>query len=220
MVALEIRDVSHRFAAEWVLLHVDGALPVGGRLLLQGANGSGKTTLLRLLATAIAPSFGTLRVGGFDAGVQLAEVRAHVGLFTHQHHFYEPLSGRDNLLLLVALRCPWQAPNVPSALTRVGLAERAHRPVATFSAGMKRRLGLARLLLMEPQLLLLDEPFSALDAEGVSLMEGLLDEWAARGQSWVMATHDLARGERLSTHVLHLRGGASAIAAVPTGASA
>ena len=130
----------------------------------------------------------------------------------HQHHLYEGLTGFENLLLVSGL-APWPpasplvagaAQAIAEVLDQVGLGRAQAQELGTYSAGMKRRLVLAQLLLRAPELVLLDEPFGQLDPEGVALMEKSLQAMAERGVTWLLATHDVERGAALCTSAVHL----------------
>ena len=212
--AVSCRDVGRRYRQRWVLYGLQLALPRGAGLLLTGGNGAGKTTLLRLLATVLRPSTGQVRLHLPGAGAGLAAARARVALVTHQHYLYEALSAAENLQLVRQLRQVSAAPDDAFLLAQVGLDGHDRRPVGSFSAGMKRRLGLARLLLQAPALALLDEPFAQLDADGVAGMEAALGALAATGATLIIATHEPARARPFCQWHLHLTAGAPAPAAV------
>jgi heme exporter protein A len=175
-----------RYGEKRVFRDIDVELGSGGFLLVTGPNGSGKTTLLRVLAGLAAPSSGTLR---------LPERRA-IGYLGHEPLVYRELTPLENLTLFGRLyRLPERAERVGMLLERFGLWEVRHERVSTFSRGMQQRLGLCRVLLHDPQLLLLDEPYNALDAAGAELLDGVFDE----PRTWVVATHDPARVEGHAT---------------------
>lgn len=210
MSAVFFDNVSHRYGGSWVLLRLSLQLPLGARVLLTGGNGAGKTTLLRLMATALRPSYGEVRLFGLDAQRDAAALRRRLGLMTHQHHFYAGLSGVQNLQLvarLVGLDDAEAHGVVADTLARVGLAAAGTAPINAYSAGMVRRLALGRMLLLRPQLALFDEPFGQLDAAGVKLVEGVLAELAAGGTTWVMSSHDVARARPLCQMQVHLAAG-------------
>jgi len=204
--AVALRGVARRLGRAWVLgnLHLDVA--AGRVVVLRGPNGAGKTTLLRLLATRLRPSRGTARVFGFDVVRQGAEVRRRVGLLSAVGGNYPILSARENLRLAAVLGGREDA-DLEEALARAGLAPAADKLVRTFSSGMKKRLGLARLRLLDPDLWLLDEPYAALDDEGKSMVDDALAAARERGRTVIMASHDLARSARLADAVLELDGG-------------
>src|SRR5690606_10012853 len=146
-------------------------IPAGRITLLTGPNGAGKTTLLRLLSTALTPTRGELRLFGQPAFPHPEPLRRRLALMTHHSHLYDDLSALENLQVVAQLTGR-STSAIPSLLERVGLGRDMHRPVRDYSAGMKRRLCLGRVLLREPELALLDEPFGQLDPAGVELMEG------------------------------------------------
>ncbi len=211
--ALQLHEVSKRFGARWALVRLSLTVRRGTALLLTGHNGSGKTTLLRVLATAVRPSAGKVEVLGVDAARDPESVRAQVGLLGHANYVYEDLSGLENLAVLARLLgAPASAGS--EALERLGLSPKDDRPVRTYSAGMRRRLALARLFLKQPAVALLDEPFVELDPAGVSELEARIRELHAAGTTLVLATHHIEQGLQLCTDRLHLEQGRSiAIAA-------
>ena len=149
---------------------------------LLGPNGAGKSTLLRLLATAIRPSYGTAQVDGLDVGRDADLVRERVAYLSHASGLYDDLTARENLAFRRGdARHARSRRSVERALHDVGLAARADDRVGTFSAGMRRRLALGRILLGQASLVLLDEPTAALDADGFEIVEQLL-EALARGR--------------------------------------
>jgi heme exporter protein A len=206
--ALHLNDVSKRFGARWAVARVSYTLAEGRSLLLTGHNGSGKTTLLRLIATAMAPSSGRIEVFRKNTVDERDAVRRSVGLLSHASFLYEDLTATQNLELVARLR---GLDNVKSAcsamLDRVGLQSRSDNPVRQFSAGMRKRLAIARLLLKAPQLALLDEPFGELDPKGIVDMERLIGELQKQGTSVVLATHLIEQGQALTQERLHLENG-------------
>jgi heme exporter protein A len=184
---IRARNLAKRYGDRRVFAGVDVDLARGGFLLVTGPNGSGKTTLLRVLAGLAAPSGGEL---------ELPERRA-VGYLGHEPHVYRELTPLENLTLFGRLyRIPERSERIGMLLERFGLWDVRHERVATFSRGMQQRLGLCRVLLHEPDLLLLDEPANALDADGLGLLDGVLEE---PGRGFVIATHDPRSVERLAT---------------------
>lgn len=165
--------------------------------MLAGRNGAGKSTLLRVLATAIRPDRGSAKVGGFDVVTQREDVRRVTALLAHQNYLYDALTPRENLTL-VADHLGVSRARVLPLLDRVGLGARRDDVVATFSAGMRKRLSLARLLLQEPRVALLDEPYGALDPPGFDLVDGVVRELKESGATVVMATHQWERSASLS----------------------
>jgi len=172
-----------------VFAGVDLDVPDGGFLLVTGPNGSGKTTLLRVLAGLAAPTAGELQL----------PPRHTIGYLGHEPLVYRELTPLENLTLFGRLyRLPERGERIGMLLERFGLWDVRHDRVSTFSRGMQQRLGLCRVLLHEPSLLLLDEPYNALDAEGATLLDDIFDE----PRTWIVATHDPQRVERYATERL------------------
>lgn len=208
-LAIDAKDVSKRFGARWALARLSFSLEQGRSLLLTGHNGSGKTTLLRLIATASFPTAGSLSILGADSREGRDRIRPSVALVSHASFHYEDLTAAQNLALSADLLRRERA-QVPQLLERMGLADRADSPVRQFSAGMRKRLAIARLLLKSPALALLDEPFGELDPAGITQMEGLIRELQAQGTSVVLATHLIEQGAALTHERLHLAAGRKA----------
>ncbi|HEX4520874.1 MAG TPA: heme ABC exporter ATP-binding protein CcmA [Gaiellaceae bacterium] len=184
--------LTKRFGEKRVLNKVDVELDAPGFLLVTGPNGSGKTTLLRVLAGLDAPS----------AGEVLLPERGTIGYLGHEPLVYRELTPLENLQLFGRLyRVPERGERIGMLLERFGLWEVRDQRVSTFSRGMRQRLGLCRVLLHEPGLVILDEPFNALDDAGSALLDETLDDLAARS-AVIVATHDPARVERLATQRL------------------
>ncbi len=205
-MTVRLDNVSQRYGRRWALVRLSLAIPPERAVLLTGANGAGKTTLLRVIATALRPTRGALSLFGLPAHENLEAVRPRIGLVTHRSHLYEELSAQENLTLVARLQ-GISAREIGAILERVGLGPRAHSAVRTFSAGMQRRLCLARVLLRVPELVLLDEPFGQLDPEGQVLVEELVRELRARRTTLVIATHDVDRARPLCDLHLHLEQG-------------
>jgi heme exporter protein A len=188
---LTARHLSKRFGAKRIFDRVDVTLGAGGFLLVTGPNGSGKTTLLRVLAGLAAPTSGELEL----------PARELVGYLGHEPLVYRELTPLENLQLFGRIyRVPERGERVGMLLERFGLWDVRHERVGTFSRGMQQRLGLCRVLLHEPALLVLDEPFNALDAAGAELLDETLVELSER--AIVVATHDPGRVDPLATQRL------------------
>ncbi len=209
--ALEIRDVSKRFGPRWAVARLSYTLPAGRSLLLTGHNGSGKTTLLRMVSTATFPTAGDIVIFGQETRAEREEIRKRVALLSHASFLYEDLTAEQNLMLLARLTGVEDAKRkVANLLDRVGLLQRLDSPARHFSAGMRKRLAIARLLLKAPKLALLDEPFGELDPAGIRQMEGLIRELQEGGCTVVLATHLIEQGEKLTQERLHLENGRKA----------
>jgi ABC-2 type transport system ATP-binding protein len=184
---------------------VSFAVEPGAVVALVGGNGAGKSTLLRILATLVTPTAGTAQVGGVD--VCRAEARRYLSLAsTDERAFSQRLSGRENLEFFAALHAlpPARADEV---LDEVGLEDAADDAFLTYSTGMRQRLALARALLPAAPVLLLDEPFRALDAEGAARVRAIIGQRARAGATTLVATHNRAELEGLWTAELALDSG-------------
>jgi heme exporter protein A len=203
-LAVETEGLSRRYGRRWALADVSLEVPAGSVTMLAGRNGSGKSTLLRVLATALRPDHGEARVLGHDVRLARDAVRRKVALLAHQSFLYEALTARENLRVAASSL----GRDADSALlARVGLESRADDPVASFSAGMRKRLSLARVLLQQAELVLLDEPYGELDPPGFALLDGVIGELRQRGATVVMATHLIDHGRLLCDRALLLEEG-------------
>jgi heme ABC exporter ATP-binding subunit CcmA len=192
---LTARRLGKRYGEKRVLRRIDLDVPRGGFLVVTGPNGSGKTTLLRICAGLAQPTEGTIER---EAG------RAQVGYLGHEPLVYRELSGLENLELYGRLyRLSERRERIGMVLERFGLWDARHQRVASYSRGMTQRLALCRVLLHDPALLVLDEPYSALDEAGAELLDAQLAE--LRGErTFVLATHDPERVALLATGALAL----------------
>jgi heme exporter protein A len=206
--AVETEGLGRRFGRRWALAEVTLSVPRGVCVMLTGRNGSGKSTLLRVLATALHPDRGTARVAGHDVRRQTQAVRAEVALLSHHSGLYEALTATENLQVAARfLRIEAGAEAVRERLAAVGLASRAQDPVSTFSAGMRKRLALARTTMQPASLVLLDEPYGELDADGFALVDRLLERLRAEGRTVLMSTHLLDRGREQCDQAVSLEEG-------------
>jgi heme exporter protein A len=184
---IRAHGLGKRYGDRRVFAGLEVDVPDGGALLVTGANGSGKTTLLRILARLALPTTGTVEL----------PARERIGYLGHEPLVYRELTALENLTLFARLY-RIERERVGMLLERFGLWEARNARVATFSRGMQQRLGLCRVLLHDPSLLVLDEPTNALDAHGLELLETVVDE----PRTLVVATHDPARFERRATQRL------------------
>ena len=203
-LAVDASHLARRFGRRWALVDVSFQLKRGQVMMVAGRNGSGKTTLLRILATALRPDAGRASVAGCDVVTQREEIRRQTALLSHSSYLYEALTARENLDI-VAKVCGGQPPS--AVLDRVGLADRGHDPVSTFSAGMRKRLSFARVLLQKPSIAFLDEPFGQLDPEGFALIEEVVAELKRNGATVIIATHQIDRVGRFADFTLTLQDG-------------
>jgi heme exporter protein A len=191
-----------------VLRGLDLSIEAGEAVALMGRNGSGKTTLLRVLASLLRPTRGTGRVLGWDLTREAAAIRELVGLLGHHAGLYDDLTAAENLRFSLRMAGQPASPDsIAQALDRVGLRAESGERVRGFSAGMRRRLALARLLLRPPRLLLLDEPYAAFDPAGVAVVNGFVREVAGSGGTVIVVTHDYSRARAAVNRVLHIDNG-------------
>jgi heme exporter protein A len=197
--AVETADLARLFAGSAALAGVSLRVEGGRAIALLGPNGAGKTTLLRILATTIRSSYGSARVDGLDVVRDADLVRERVAYLSHATGLYDDLTARENLAFaatMLGTDDPDQ--RVERALADVGLTERAGDRVRGFSAGMRRRVALGRMLLGSASLVLLDEPYAALDRDGMDLVDQLLSAWRAAGVTVLVASHAI---DRLEAHL-------------------
>jgi len=206
--AVRVEGLTRRFGRRWALRGVDLHIAPGEVVAILGANGTGKTTLLRILATLLKPSAGLVEILGVDASGDADPIRRRAALMTPAGHMYDELTGLENLRF--AARMGGSAVDEAAhraALEAVGLAEAADLPVRAYSTGMRKRLELARLGLRELDLVLLDEPFTALDEPGVDLVHEAIDRWRERGAAILIASHRVAEAGRAADRVVRLERG-------------
>ena len=192
---IKVRRLVKSFGIHPVLRGVELDVPRGEFLTLLGPNGAGKTTLLRILATLSRPTSGEVRVGGWPLPEAAARVRPHLGLISHQTLLYGELTATENLRFFARIYHLGAAEGrIQEVLEAVGLVGRQHDLVESFSRGMQQRLAIARAILHEPEVMLLDEPYTGLDQSAAAMLDELLRSVATAGRTVVMTTHDLARG--------------------------
>jgi heme exporter protein A len=199
---VELSGVTRVFGVVPAVVRVDLRVERGEAVLLRGPNGSGKSTLLRVVATALSPTYGGGSVLGFDLVRDREQIRRRVEFLGHRTRLYEDLTAAENLRFACNIHGV-PAAGVPEALERVGLAEVAAERVRGFSQGMRQRVAVARVLLRDADLLLLDEPYAGLDAEAGRLVDEAVREARERGRTVVLATHDVTRGG-LATRTLFM----------------
>lgn len=205
---IELDGVARRFGVQWPLRGVSLSVGPGEGVALMGRNGSGKTTLLRILSTALRPTRGAGRVLGHDLLAESDAVRARTGVLGHAPGLYLDLSPRENLQFAQRMHgAPVDPAAIDRALERVALADFADERVRHFSSGMMRRVSLARLLLREYAVLLLDEPYASFDADGIALLDEIANAARKRGAAVIVATHDPARARAMAERVVMMERG-------------
>lgn len=204
-LALDLHRVAKLYGRTAALKATSVQLGPGKTLALLGPNGSGKTTLLKIIAGAITPTLGSGTIFGHALTGDRLALRSQVGLLAGESYLYDDLSAFENLrfVMTMAGHRP-RAQAIEQALVEVELTMQANERVRGFSSGMKRRLALARVLLLQPRLLLLDEPYNSLDAAGADLVDDIVQRVTAGGGAVVLATHDAERALSLSDLVAAL----------------
>lgn len=219
--AFAARDLCRRYGQRWALAHLDLSAACGEVLLVAGPNGSGKTTLLRLLAGLLRPTFGELELFGRTLASDPFGWRRNVSLLSHASYLYEPLTALETVRLWARLLGrSTAAADLRTRLAEVGLEDEGDTLVSGFSAGMQKRLSFARVRLEDSRLVLLDEPFAALDTAGQQLVADWIAADRKAGKTVVIASHNLERAARLADRAVLLSRGQKAwqgiAAALPT----
>ena len=205
---IKLEGLVKRYGMNLVLRGVDLQVNAGEFVTLVGSNGAGKSTLMRIVATLLQPTAGKVEIGGWPLPKQASRVRRHIGLVSHYSLLYGDMNAAENLAFYARLyRLKDAEERVMTALRKVGLYARQRDAVSTFSRGMVQRLTIARATLHEPDILLLDEPYTGLDQDASRLLDDLLREEHENGRSILMITHDLTHGLNLCDRVAILNRG-------------
>jgi ABC-2 type transport system ATP-binding protein len=195
-LAIHTTDLGKRFGERAALAGVDLEVPRGTAFGFLGANGAGKTTLIRLLLGLAQPTSGRMQVLGHDLPGDRAAALARVGAIIEEPRFHPHLSGRENLHIHAAARDRAAYGRIDGALERVGLGARGDDRVKGYSLGMRQRLGVARCLLTDPELLILDEPLNGLDPAGILEFRGLIRDLVDEGRTVLLSSHLLDEVEK------------------------
>jgi ABC-2 type transport system ATP-binding protein len=195
-LAVETRSLSKRFDGRLAVDGVDLRVPRGVAFGYLGPNGAGKTTLIRMLLGLTSPTSGSMRVLGEPVPQRRAQALARVGAIVEEPSFHGHLSGRENLAIVAAVRGGDAYRRIDSSLERVGLAARRDDRVKSYSLGMRQRLGIARCLLADPELLILDEPMNGLDPAGIQEFRGFIRAFVDGGGTIVLSSHLLDEVEK------------------------
>ncbi len=180
----------------------------GEFLTVFGPNGAGKTTLIKLLATLTKPTSGKVSIANHDIKKEPDKVRAQIGVISHDPYLYGNLSALENIRFFASLYgIPQARDKAIDVIKQVGLESRMHDLVRTFSRGMQQRLAVARAIVHEPKVLLLDEPYTGLDQHGGRIFGELLNWLKTENRTIVLTTHNLPEGLEISDRVLILDGG-------------
>ena len=208
---IEIRGLSKSFGPMSALRGIDLQVADGQFLTIVGPNGAGKTTLLRILATLLKPSRGDVYINGLPLTAENPEMRRQIGYLSDRPLIYPHLTAEENLFFFGRLYdvSPLRE-RVDSLLQAVGLVDRRHSMAGTLSRGLQQRLSLARSMIHQPAIMLLDEPFTGLDPQATQMLEGLLQRLRPKSQTVIMTIHNLEQGLALCDRLVILARGAVA----------
>ncbi len=193
---IETSQLSKRFGERLAVFDLNLSVPRGSAFGFLGHNGAGKTTLIRMLLGLTQPDAGTMRVSGRPLPQERANVLSRVGAIVEEPHFHGHLSGRENLRVVAAARGPEANGRIEGSLRRVGLLDRGDDRVRSYSQGMRQRLGIARCLLADPELLILDEPMNGLDPGGILDLRTMIGELVGEGRTVFLSSHLLDEVEK------------------------
>lgn len=205
------QNLTKAYGLTFALRKLDLSVGRGEFIALLGPNGSGKSTLLRLLTGLSRPTAGKLTIGGWEIPREAESMRSQLGVVSHKPLLYDTLTARENMQFFAKMYAipPSDAETrINSLLNRVGLQRRSHDLVRTYSRGMQQRLSIARALLHNPDILLLDEPYTGLDRDGSTLLDTIVQEAHEQKRTILMSTHELERAALLATRVIILARGA------------
>lgn len=193
--AIRVRGLTKSFGHQVALRGVNLTLSEGEFLTLFGPNGAGKTTLIRIVASLARPTAGTVEVRGQDMAKAATAVRRHIGLIAHDPLLYADLTPDENLRFFARMYDLADADGrIDAVLRQVGLGARRRDPVRTFSRGMVQRLAIARAILHDPAIMLLDEPYTGLDLQAADMLREVLQALAAAQRTVILTTHNLEQG--------------------------
>jgi len=204
---LETHDLTKRFGDRVAVDRVSLAVPRGCAFGFLGHNGAGKTTTIRMLLGLTRADGGTMTLRGLPVPAARAQALARVGAIVEEPRFHTHLTGRENLRTVAAVRGPETFARIGGALARVGLTDRADERVARYSQGMRQRLGVARCLLADPELLILDEPTNGLDPAGILEFRQMIRALVAEGRTVFLSSHLLDEVEKACDAAAIIDGG-------------
>ena len=219
--AIEVKGLGKSFGRSRVLRELDLQVRWDEVLTVLGPNGSGKTTLIKILATLTRPDSGTVRVAGLDAAHSGQNVRRLIGVVMHDAMMYNDLTAYENLRFAARMfALDRHGDRIQEVSERMGVADLLHQRVGTLSHGLKKRFSIAKALLPDPYILLLDEPESGLDQEALAMLEDVVVNGAGRARTVVMTTHNIERGLALGDRTAIIAGGRIAYEGTLDGGSA
>lgn len=203
-------NLSKKFKDFVAVDQVNLRVEAGAVLALLGPNGAGKTTTVRMLTSVLKPTSGSALVAGFDIVKQAPQVRASIGILTEQHGLYGRMPADEYLDFygqLYNMDAPWREGRIENLLTDFGLIEERKQRIGEYSKGMRQKLALARALLHDPPVLLLDEPTSAMDPESARLVRDAIHSLRSERRAIIICTHNLAEAEELADQIAIIRRG-------------
>ncbi len=193
---VEITDLRKSFGDFWAVDGISLEVGDGESFALLGPNGAGKTTAVRILSTLLRPTSGTVKIAGFDISEEPEEVKKRIGVVSHNPFLYDEMTARENLVFFCKLYRVGQD-RVDPLLARVNLTDWAEALVGTYSRGMKQRLSIARALLHDPPVLILDEPTGGLDIQSRNIFFEIIEDLKGEGATVLLTTHHMEVAERL-----------------------
>lgn len=210
MAIIKIQNLSKFFGSNQALKDINLEVEKGEFLAIFGPNGAGKTTLIKIISTLMSPTNGTILIKAQNIKEKPLEVRKQIGVISHDTYLYESLTAYENLLFygkMYGIENPKE--KAEKLLEQVGLSTRASDRIATYSRGMKQRLSIARAVLHDPEILLLDEPYTGLDQQASKTFEKILAELygSEKEKTIIITTHDLERGLQICTRAVILNNG-------------
>ncbi len=206
--AIEVKRLIKAYGEHYALRGIDMSVKWGEFLAIFGPNGAGKTTLLKVLATIVKPSSGGVSVAGFDLREDAVKVRHRIGVVFHQPLLYDDLSAYENLRFYGRMyEVPDLKDRINQLVAQVGLESRLHDPVRTLSRGMQQRLAIARALIHDPPILLLDEPGTGLDQQASAMLADIIISTLTKQRTVIMTTHSLEQGAALGNRIMIMADG-------------
>jgi len=208
MALVSIEHLNKSFGRFTALTDLSLEVAEGELLTIFGPNGAGKTTLLKILSTLVSSTSGRVVVDGFDVGKKPVEVRRRIGVISHDTYLYRDLTAVENLVFYARMYGVSDfEERVHEVIREVGLRYRENDRVATFSRGMKQRLSIARAILHDPKILLLDEPYTGLDRHASNILDGIIQEFDSKHATRIIVSHDLEHGLKVSNRLLIMKNG-------------
>ena len=206
---ISVKKLSHEFGTLSVLKNLNLEVEEGEFITIFGPNGAGKTTLMKIMSTLLTPSYGTVRINGFDTKKEPADVRTQIGVISHDTYMYQELTAHENLEFygkMYGLTGHNLQLRISDIIKQVGLKYRANDRVGTFSRGMKQRISIARSVIHDPKILFLDEPYTGLDTHAAMTFERVLHGLKS-DTTKIMISHDIERGLKMADRVMILAKG-------------